>query len=176
MCRREQPKKVAHAASTTHKEPINHSATSNVAMQPFSPSIHKFFCTHEIIEDDIDEEENEERTKHQRRFVRYDCKHVSASLMSDYRFNNKQFEQQFQITPSLFEYILRNLALEDAYWHDGFDCMKRSKIKPEVKLLVRLKVVSFGVSFLTLCNYFQRGKSSVREALSRLDKESFKIR
>ncbi len=130
-------------------------------------------CSLEITEDDADREENEERTKRRRRFVRYDRQRAYASIMSDYlsqesRFDDKQFERQFRITRSLFEYILQNLASEDEYWRDRFDCTKRMKVKPEVKLLACLKVLSFGVSFMAFCDYFQMGESSVREAVSRL--------
>ena len=59
----------------------------------YSPNLH----THEINEDDVDKNENEEMTKLWRHFVRYDCKCAYALVMSDYhshrsRFNNKQFE------------------------------------------------------------------------------------
>ncbi len=49
-----------------------------------------------------------------------------------------------------------------------------SKIKPEVKLLGCLKVLSLGVSFSTFCDYFQMGESSVGEAVSRFTCEVIK--
>ncbi len=64
--------------------------------------------------------------------------------------------------------------MEDADWHDGFDCTKQTKIRPEVKLLVCLKVASFGVSFSTFWDYFQIGERSVREALSKLAQGDFR--
>ncbi len=121
----------------------------------------------EITEDDADEEENKEQTKLHRCFVRYDRQRAYTSSQES-RFDDKQFERQFRITRSLFEYILQNLALDDEYWCNGFDCTKRMKVKPEVKLLACLKVLSFGISFTAFGDYFQMGESSVREAVSRL--------
>ena len=72
-------------------------------------------------------------------------------LHADSHFNNKQFEGQFRITPSIFEYIFRCLVVIDKYWHGGKDCTKQTKIKPEVKLLAVLKVISFGVLFGNFC-------------------------
>ena len=105
--------------------------------------------------------------------MRYDCEHAYSSVMVNYlsyesQFDDKQFERQFQITRSIFKYILQTLASQDDYWCDGFDCTNRTKIKPEVKLLASLKVLSFGVSFSAFCDYFQMGESSVRKAVSGL--------
>ncbi len=112
---------------------------------------------------------HEHQQKCMRCFVRYNCECAYADYLShESCFNDKQFYCQFQITCSIFEYILQTLASEDEYWRDGFDCTSRTKIKPEVKLLASLKVLSFGISFSAFCDYFQMGESSVREAVSRL--------
>ena len=46
--------------------------------------------------------------------------------------------------------------------------MKQPKIKAEVKLLVVLEVISYGISFGTFCDYFQMEESTVRQAVSKL--------
>ncbi len=133
-----------------------------------------------IYPNDVDKEENEEMTKLWRHFVRYDCKCAYALVMSDYhshrsRFNNKQFEWQFEShAPSL------QTSCKILHWkmHIGvIDLIAQkdlSKIKPEVKLLGCLKVLSLGVSFSTFCDYFQMGESSVGEAVSRFTCEVIK--
>ncbi len=83
-------------------------------------------------------------------------------------FDDKHFEHQFQITHSIFEYIFQTLISEDTYWYDGFDCTKRNKIKPEVKLLACLKVFLFCTSFSAFCEYFQIWEISARETVSKL--------
>ena len=83
---------------------------------------------------------------------------MSNHLHADLHFDDKQFERQFQIMPSVFEYIFWCLAVNDKYWRDGKDCTKRTKIKPEVKLLAALKVILYGVLFGTFCIYFQMGR------------------
>ena len=91
---------------------------------------------------------------------------MSNYLRDDTRFDDKQLERHFQITPSIFEYIFWCLAMNSKYWCDGKDCTKRPKNKPEVKLLVALKVISYGILFGTFCDYFQMGESTVRQAVS----------
>ena len=58
--------------------------------------------------------------------------------------------------------------MNDKYWHFGKDCTKQTKIKPEVKLLVALKMILYGVLFGTFCDYFKMGESTVRQAVSKL--------
>ncbi len=81
----------------------------------------------------------------------YNCEIAYASGMSDYLSNTqldgKILSQFWSYILMLFEYVLWNLVSDDEYWHAGFDCTKRSKIKPEVSLLALLKVISHGVSF-----------------------------
>ena len=60
---------------------------------------------------------------------------MSNYLRDDTRFDDKQLERHFQITPSIFEYIFWCLAMNSKYWCDGKDCTKRPKNKPEVKKL-----------------------------------------
>ena len=90
---------------------------------------------------------------------------MSDYLRANSRFDNKQFERQFQIMRSIFEYIFQRLAAHDEYGHDGKDCTQRTKIKPEVKLMAALKVILFGVLFGTFCDYLQMGESTVRHAV-----------
>ena len=63
----------------------------------------------------------------------------------------------------------------DEYWCDGKDCTQQTKIKPEVKLMAALKVISFGVLFGTFCDYFQMGKSTVHHAVSKFARGVFQI-
>ena len=97
-------------------------------------------------------------------------------LRDDSRYDDKQFERHFRITASIFEYIFRCLAVNNKYWRDGKDCMKRPKIKPEVKLLAALKVISCGVLFGTFCDYFQMVESTVRQAVSKLASGFWKMK
>ena len=122
---------------------------------------------------DNDRERNRDENRKKRRLVRYDRERAFNSVMSDYlvnesRFDDKQFERHFRVTKSIFEYIFQYLAANDPYWRNGKDCTKRPKIKPEVKLLAALKVISYGVLFGTFCDFFQMGKSTVRQAVSKL--------
>ena len=107
--------------------------------------------------EDDDVERNGTDNRKKRRIMKYDRERAFNSVMSDYlcddsRFDDKQFERHFRITAYIFEYIFRCLAVNNKYWRDGKDCTKRPKIKPEVKLLAALKVISYGVLFGTFCD------------------------
>lgn len=73
---------------------MKHAATSNVPvlwMDNYSAKLYKHrlllftnFCSHEINEDGVDKEENEERRKHQHHVMRYGHEHANISVILDY--------------------------------------------------------------------------------------------
>ena len=68
--------------------------------------------------DDDGVERNGDDNRKKSRIIKYDRERAYNSVMTDYicadsRLDDKQFERQFLIMPSIFEYIFRCLAVNN---------------------------------------------------------------
>ncbi len=97
-------------------------------------------------------------------FVRYDDDWAYASVASDYLdqawgdvLNHPTADWKYLLLPAVWS--------KWCYFSYGFNCMNKSRIVPEVKLLALLKIITYGMSFTPFSDYFQMGGKTVMEAV-----------
>jgi hypothetical protein len=121
-----------------------------------------------------DNEGNNEANKRRRKKKDWDHERAYIRVVADYfdpltpLFDDKQFERNLRITPTLAEIILNRLAATDEWWTLRWDCTKKMSSAPQVKLVAALKMAAYGESFSAWQDYCQMGESTARERLSRL--------
>ncbi|KAL7428882.1 hypothetical protein ACHAXM_001446 [Skeletonema potamos] len=120
--------------------------------------------------------DNEDNNEAKRKKTDWDHQRAYRCVVADYfdsltpLFDDKQFERNLRITPTLAEIILNRLAATDEWWTLRWDCTKRMSNAPQVKLIAALKIAAYGESFSAWQDYCQMGESTARECLSKLMK------
>lgn len=124
---------------------------------------------------DNDETEDNFGPPRKKKYIRYDRERAQQCVMQDYLgptpiFDDRQFEQIFCITRSMYERIRCFCCSTDSFFTAGFDCTGRHAIYTDVKILAALKKMAYGVSGSAFRDYFQMGESTVELCCERLAK------
>ncbi len=85
--------------------------------------------------------------------IEYDRAHAQECIFHDRfypmpRFDDRQFEQTFQLKRRMVEDILNKLASYNPFWTDSRGCCGELSISPHVKFFAAQKMICYGVSFL----------------------------
>ena len=66
----------------------------------------------------------------------------------------------FQITRTIYQRICSICCEADAFFQSGIDCTNHMAIDVDVKILVGLKMLAYGILGSAFQDYFQMGKST----------------
>ena len=85
------------------------------------------------------------------------------------RFNDRQFERVFRISRHFADLVLAKCGSVDPFFTQRIDAVTgKAAICPKVKLLMGLKLLSYGVSPTAFQDYFQMGESTANRCLQKL--------
>jgi Plant transposon protein len=117
-------------------------------------------------------DENCQSTKLKRKYIEYDRERARKAVYDDFMgpypvFKDFQFERFFRITKSHAEYLLKICGEKDNFFCSTADALQRQSICPNVKLLMALKCLAFGVSPSAFQDYFQMGYTTGRQCIIR---------
>ena len=82
-------------------------------------------------------------------------------------FDDKQFQQVFQITRTIYQRICSICCEADAFFWSGIDCTNCMAIDVDVKILVGLKILAYSVLGSTYQDYFQMYQIVLNFAISK---------
>lgn len=117
------------------------------------------------------EAEEEEKMPHLKRsFIFYDHERAKYDVYHNYfsptcHYNDKQFERCFRITKGMAEMILLECGNSNVFFTNTKDALKKVSICPKVKLLMGLKLLSFGSAAPAMIEYFKMGLVTARLCL-----------
>lgn len=117
-----------------------------------------------------DEDNTTNATKRSKK--QYDYERAKLCLYQDYLgpdpFFGRQFERIFRITRPIFQRLWEIAANADPFFTHRPNPITMRGIYPEVKILMALKQLAFGVSPIAFCDYFQMGETAGRDCLKKL--------
>jgi hypothetical protein len=100
-----------------------------------------------------------------RKYVRYKRERAKQAVREDYMgptpiFDDCQFECVFRVTRTMAQAILEEVASMNPFFTQTSDALNCPGICPQVKLLMGLKVMAYGVSPSAFQDYFQMGEAT----------------
>lgn len=117
-------------------------------------------------------DENQPNPKRRVR-IQWDHNRARMCVHADYMgptplFNDRQFERTFRVTRQVADKIHQVASDMDPFFRDGVDAAGKPSISSQVKLLMGLKILAYGVSPSAFIDYFQMGESTGQLCFKRL--------
>jgi hypothetical protein len=129
--------------------------------------------------EDTSEFDHRQRPRSKRRLFKHD--EARACVMRDYLgperlFNGREFEIMFRISRSRFERLLQDIGSSDIpFYRNIIDGLGRVGASLEVRLLLPLKTMAYGVGHHTFRDYFQMSTTMTRKCCVEFDQAIVKL-
>ena len=113
-----------------------------------------------------------DETINKRRCTKFDYERARLCVQNDHLGPNalldRSFERIFRVSRTIFDRILNLAGAADPFFTYKLNPVTKRCIYPEVKVLMALKCVAFGVAPIAFCDHFQMGDSAGRACLKNL--------